>query len=122
MSGYHRCRFFNGIQHDKCEAGVRYRDVRDETSGPNRWPCLRLIGQRECATECAKRSLLSADELRAERDEIEAAVRRVVAALKAGKCHVCGADIEPSQVVGRCKYAACGHRIGQVASDEDLLP
>lgn len=24
--------------------------------------------------------------------------------------------VEPSRVVGRCKYAACGHRLGQAAS------
>jgi len=34
------------------------------------------------------------------------------------KCHICEAPIEPSTIVGRCKYGACGHRIGQVARGE----
>ena len=41
-------------------------------------------------------------------------------ALAAGKCHICGADAEPSKVVGRCRYAACGHRIGQVGGDTEF--
>lgn len=33
------CRHFNGIQNGRCDAGVEYATVRDETKRPG-WPCL----------------------------------------------------------------------------------
>lgn len=46
-------------------------------------------------------------------DDREAIVR-FFEAMAAGKCPTCGGDVEPSRRVGRCLYAACGHRLGQV--------
>lgn len=110
------CRHFNGIQHETCLAGVRYRDVRD-ASGPGmaRWPCLTLSARPPCTTVCEKRDLLTADEIAARDREIMEASTRAVEAIAAGKCHVCGARVESRRVVPPCAYAVpCGHRIGQV--------
>lgn len=118
-SEYARCRHFTGIAHKHCKAGVQYDDVRDTQHRPYRWPCLQLIGYTPASTDCAKRSLLSAAELAAEHAEIDAAVDKAQAAIAAGICYQCGNSIEPSRIVGRCRYAACGHRIGQVLLEEE---
>lgn len=85
-----KCRFFRGVQHKTCEAGVELAPLRD-TSGPGmaRWPCLELSEERKAATACEKRSFLSADERRAEVAELELAV----AAVESGKCPTCGATL-----------------------------
>jgi hypothetical protein len=109
----HGCRHFTGIQHETCAAGVRYVDVRDASQpGPYRWPCIDVRGP--ASTECPKRSLLTAEEHEAREREVDAIVDQALAAIAAGKCHECGAAIEPSRKIGRCLYGACGHRIGQV--------
>lgn len=36
-----RCVHFTGIQYEKCKIGIRYKDVKDETGTPYKWPCLR---------------------------------------------------------------------------------
>jgi hypothetical protein len=114
-----RCRHFNGIQHDRCKAGVNYLDVRDESQpGPYRWPCL-TWADKAATTECSKRSLLTQVEHAEKEEQIVAAMAKADADIAAGKCHVCGAASEPSRIIGRCKYAACGHRVGQVAGEEN---
>ena len=113
-----KCRHFNGIQHTTCKVGVNYTDVRDPSMpGPYRWPC--LDGGRGAADTCSKRSLLTQEEHAEHEREMNAVVDRAMAAVAAGKCHVCGADAEPSKVVGRCRYAACGHRVGQVLVEDE---
>lgn len=113
-----RCRHFNGIQHKTCLAGVRYEDVKEKkTSGPSAWPCIDT--GHGCPDTCPQRSFLTQEEHAARDAEISGFIARVVAAHADGKCHVCGKDIEPSTIVGRCKYAACGHRLGQVATQPE---
>jgi hypothetical protein len=108
------CKHFTGIQHDTCAAGVEYEAVKDPArSGLARWPCL-----RNPALHCPKREFPTQAEVDVSEAETEAAIAKLLADIAAGKCHVCGADAEPSQVVGRCRYAACGHRIGQVNDEE----
>ncbi len=114
-----KCRHFNGIQHECCKAGVRYKDVEMHA---NEHPRVRLPCADFAFTgvevrvpdTCPARSFLTQEEHAAHEEEHKAAVGRALTALAAGKCHVCGVDIEPSKIVGRCKYAACGHRLGQV--------
>ena len=113
-----KCRHFTGIQHKTCAAGVKYMDVRDSSRpGPYRWPCISM--GETATTECAQRSLLTQEEHAARYAEIEAAVAEAVAKMNRGECHVCGKPVEPSRVIGRCKYGACGHRQGQVASGDE---
>ena len=78
-------------------------------------PCYQPIGFEAIPGECAKRELMTAEEHAARAKEVADAIERFAAALSAGKCPQCGADIEPSTVVRRCRYAACGHRLGQAA-------
>ena len=116
---YQRCRHFNGVQHETCGAGVKLATVRYvPEKGMARWPCLQLIGCAESPDICPQRSNLSPVELAEEDHAFDQAVTAAVASIAAGKCHECGAAIEPSRVVGRCRYAACGHRVGQVDSEE----
>lgn len=113
-----KCRHFNGVQHDCCKAGIRYKDVEvNQEERPRvRLPCadFGIPIALPLVDSCSQRSFLTQAEHEARRAEIDAAVDRMLAMSAAGKCHVCGADAEPSRIVGRCKYAACGHRLGQV--------
>ena len=36
-----RCIHFDGIQHEKCKAGVTLKGVKDTFGKPHKWPCLR---------------------------------------------------------------------------------
>ena len=115
-----KCRHFNGIQHKTCKAGVAYKDVElhaDEHPRV-RLPCADFAFANmdvRVPDTCPARSFLTQEEHAAREAELNAGVARALSALAAGKCHICGADVEPSKIVGRCKYAACGHRIGQVS-------
>lgn len=112
-----KCRHFNGIQHETCKIGVRYEDVKDKGTRPFGFPCLET--GNGCPDTCPQRSLLTQEEHAARELEMQARVDEIVMLLKAGKCHECQKDIEPSTIVGRCKYGACGHRIGQVMTEDD---
>lgn len=115
-----KCKHFRGIQR-QCHAGIDPMTLRDVSQkGPARWPCLRLIGSDAATTTCAARELMTIAEHDAEEDEIIAAVNAHLAKLAKGECPECGNLIEPSRIIGRCKYAACGHRVGQVATGEEL--
>jgi hypothetical protein len=114
-SNYEKCRHFCGIQ-NVCGAGIDPRTVRDESEpGPYRWPCLQFIGRPAASDTCPKREWMTAEEHAAHETETRQAFSKAEAAIAAGKCHECGRDIEPSRIVGKCKYGACGHRIGQVS-------
>lgn len=110
-----KCRHFNGIQNTRCKAGVAYRDV---TRGPGQHPCLEVVaslpGTNPLPDTCPTRSLLTHDEHVAAKAERDAGIAAFLGKLRDGKCPTCEKPIEPSQVVGSCKYASCGHRIGQV--------
>jgi hypothetical protein len=109
------CRHFVGVQHEVCEAGIKLVDVRDASHpGPYRWPCVTPNRSKPATTVCPKRSLLTQEEHEARVASLFAAADKADAAVSAGKCAECGADIEPSTIIGRCRYASCGHRLGQV--------
>lgn len=95
------------VKHIECRAGVPYAAVT--TGKRDDFPCIGNGGS------CPKREPYTAAQL-AEQD---AAFQRVLDRVRQGLCHTCGKQIEPSTIVGRCKYGACGHRIGQVARDDD---
>ena len=111
-----RCRFFNGMQHDVCEAGVRYQDVRDPDARPVRLACFKHDEFRTGSPlpPCAKREWLTPEEVDAELAESKAAVDQMMRRLSEDLCPHCGGPGKPRRMVGRCAYAPCGHRIGQV--------
>lgn len=114
-----KCRFFIGIQHDLCEAGVKMSEMRDISQpGMARWPCL-TVDAREATTVCPKRELMTKEDFDKEEADLRAAAERFVVAVAAGKCPECDAPIEPSVTTSRCKYASCGHRVGQVMTEEE---
>ncbi len=111
------CIHFTGIQHACCEAGVRYKDV--ETFAPEgtpgmrlRLPCLPKPGVE--SPPCASFRAMTREEDEAREAKWRARLKEIGYLLAAGKCFICQAPIEPSKIVGRCKYASCGHRLGQV--------
>jgi hypothetical protein len=120
MSLKRECRHFTGIQHKTCAAGVNYMSVRD-TSRPGmaKWPCITMHRGEDATTVCPHQSLLTEEEMAAKEARIMAAIEKACADIAAGKCHVCGADAEPSRRDGRCIYNACGHRRGQALDSED---
>ena len=110
---YERCIYFRGIQ-NPCEAGVPLESVKDTSQRPYQWPCVQIAGGPVCKTTCEKRVLMTPEQHAAEEREIAEAVAKYDASLKAGKCPECGKPVEPTSISGRCRYAACGHRLGQV--------
>ena len=110
------CKHFTGVQHDRCESGIRYQEVRD-SSGPGayRWPCLPPhTPGTTCQPTCTAREYLTQAEVSAFDTQVEAAVTAALSALADGKCPHCGNPIESKQQVGPCVYARpCGHRIRQ---------
>ena len=59
------------------------------------------LGTKACTCPCHHKQLFEAAE-------------NFIKKLANNMCPTCGEPIEPATVVGRCKYAACGHRVGQV--------
>ena len=80
---YGRCKHFNGTSKGVCEAGVEYRSVRDESKQGSRaqYPCFR---EGECLA-CASRSLPTAEEAKAQANEIESHSAKMLAGLYAAK-------------------------------------
>lgn len=91
---YQECRHFNGIQHECCKAGVKYKSVTLGflTDGQKQgFPCLGPGGthNRDGAT-CDKYDGFTRAELEAQRKEMEAMTRNLVIALDAIQLHVGG--------------------------------
>lgn len=122
------CRFFNGVglDHDKCcEAGVNYRAL---VGGPDhgwvrRIPCLEGTKAlpRIDPVDCSKRVLMTQEEHAQREKETREIIDEALAKMARGECPHCGKPSEPSKVVGRCRYAACGHRLGQVADGAEVF-
>ena len=77
-----KCRHFNGIQHDKCRAGISY-----DKAFPGfklQLPCIPpLRGDGTPQAECAKRETYTAEELAEQEREIELAINGMSIARKA---------------------------------------
>ena len=61
-----RCKFFNGTGNKACEANVDYDMVKDTLSSPYHWPCMADGSYLPCAC----REYYTAEELKAQDDEI----------------------------------------------------
>lgn len=112
-----KCKHFTGTINDQCAAGVEYATVRGPADErPYRIACFRddQFKTGKPLPECSRRCWRTPEEVDAEVAESRAAIQKMLDDVAAGRCHVCGKPAEPSRISGRCKYAACGHRIGQV--------
>jgi hypothetical protein len=107
------CKHFNGIQHDTCQRGIAYADVRDPSARPYRYPCIRRP-DGPCATSCALAEFPTPEEVAAAEAETEAAIVTWFAKLKNGICPHCDTPIAQKTKIGRCVYATpCGCRLYQ---------
>jgi hypothetical protein len=117
---FNKCKHFNGVVNECCEAGIRYAEVRDSTTSPYRFPCFR----NEKATSgpelpCPKREFPTWEEAQADEAMIEAQIAEYLAEIDKSVCPHCKRAVERKQQVGRCVYAEpCGHRLyqGRVAN------
>ena len=107
-----KCRHFNGIYNDTCEAGISYDSVRDTSTRPYHLPCFKEDG---CAERCQHTSYLTDAEVEAKEREISQFVTAFLTELAEGKtCPHCHHPIEGRKQVGRCIYLfPCGCRLGQ---------
>lgn len=105
------CRHFNGIQNDKCEAGVPYKQFLYENY--NKFPC----HPKEDGTltgACPLFEFHTAEEIEAEEQRVAKAFKRFFANLEANICPHCGMSIHSKYQVGKCVYARpCGCRLYQ---------
>ena len=72
------CKHFNGVQHDRCKAGVNYRETFPPPWGKGGLPCI-----EHGSTLCDKADWPTNDEARAAALESIAATERMLAPLRA---------------------------------------
>lgn len=111
------CRHFNGAHRKVCDVGINYRD--EFFSRKLNLPCHHgpKFAGREMGT-CGKCEYETQEDANARWQALIDAADAFERNITEGRCPVCGAPIEPSQIVCRCKYASCGHRLGQVATED----
>jgi len=105
-----KCRFFTGIQHDVCKAGIRYDSFQPTGIPYQRIPCVYPSSPNTCGsisryTKEESKTMVADDNVR---------IDRMLAEMRAGLCQTCKKAVEGVRQVGRCVYATnCGHRLGQ---------
>lgn len=105
------CKYFNGIQHQKCLIDIEYRKVRDESRSPYTFPCL---AYKPCNKHCEKRLFPTLKEVIEEQEEMEKALNKYLQSLADNKCPECGTIITNKSQIGNCVYSDdCGHRLYQ---------
>ncbi len=103
-----RCFYFNGIQNDRCRAGVLYDDLNRDNQ--KALPCIPLEAEQ---AECSKFRAYTEDEARAKVQAQDESLERAFSRLSEGCCPTCGESVKHRQV-GRCVYGVpCGHRLYQ---------
>ena len=109
-----RCEHFNGLMNDQCDAGVAYESVKDTSTKPSGFPCLKWEDRPACTTTCGQATFLTDEQAQAQADEITARARAWMEREAAGFCGQCDQQVERKAQVGRCIYnEPCGCRVGQ---------
>lgn len=76
-----RCRHFNGVQHDKCEAGICYGSL---TVGGRMLPCLPWhVRAGKLVASCDKYAPFSAEEISEQERQIDRSISRIATARNA---------------------------------------
>ena len=105
-----KCKHFNGLQHDKCEAGIDYDTRRDtDQVGLDQWPCWG-------AGQCPRYDPPTKAEIEAEEAETKQLLDNLKSFLRRehSQCPQCGKSVKRLDQVRRSTYARpCGCRIGQ---------
>lgn len=104
-----KCRHFTGIQHGICKKGVAYVDVRDSSTSPYRWPCLK---SDHAHTTCEAFEPVTREEAEKEAKEWDDHWQQIKQDLAEGRCPHCHQGVTKRQV-GPCVYGSCGHRLYQ---------
>lgn len=112
LTRYQSCVHFTGMQHERCEAGVRYLDVRvlhepiplpgNRQSMRASFPC--LLKENHGGATCSKLQAPTNEQLEAEIANVE----RIFAAVDAGKSPCCDAPLDERAMV----VARDGKRVG----------
>lgn len=108
-----KCKHFNGLINEQCNAGVAYQDVMGRTASSTiTYPCFRE--ELGCSTQCAQAVYPTEEELDKREQEINAHVLAFVTELHEGKtCPRCHKPIEKREQIGQSIYAyPCGCRLG----------
>lgn len=102
-----RCVHFNGIQNDRCKAGVLYDDVNKDGKAI---PCIPLDAPQG---SCKKFQYFTEEEARAKVQRQDESLDRTISRLAEGCCPICGQSVKHRQS-GACVYGVpCGHRLYQ---------
>lgn len=114
----HKCRHFNGTQHDVCEAGVAYKDVRYEPpQGMYKFPCI----SPEHRHLCPLFAHYTPEEITAFNAEIAAVIGKTndFANGVSKACPECGAEVTSATIYEKIEpdtfslyVNPCGHRLG----------
>lgn len=106
-----KCKHFNGIQHDTCDAGINYHELLGSGAGCfAHMPC---FSDEQSTVECHKRQLYTLAESEAEEQEIEQSIEQFLGRMRRHECE-CGKSVDNYKQVGHCVYREpCGHRLGQ---------
>jgi hypothetical protein len=116
------CVHFTGIRYDKCDAGVAYEDVRDESTRPFRFPCI----HSDSATTCDKKATPTREEAEEWNRQVKerfvnvAQARTAAVADAGGKRGVTGSLACPVCEGGELRYgiAGNGHVHGRCTTDD----
>lgn len=76
-----KCIHFNGIMNHECKAGIKYKDVRDESQKPYGFPCIKTGG------ECPNAKYRTKEEVKVEVAEIEGSGLKTLIAVTLIKEH-----------------------------------
>lgn len=110
MSFENWCKHYTGLMHDTCEAGVRYKDVKDPSDKPLGYPCFKDKG---CAHLCSKVEFRTPEEVAQEHEKVRQSLARYLENIANDICPHCEKPIKKKQI-GRCVYGyPCGHRLYQ---------
>jgi hypothetical protein len=120
-----RCRHFNGVQNDACDAGINYHELLgSETGCFAHIPC---FNDEESKVVCSKLQFYSLEEATKIVTKREAHIKEFIEELNNSICSICKVQVKQRQV-GRCVYGTCGHRLyqgtvmPQFAEDPTKLP
>lgn len=118
-----KCRHFTGITNEGCKVGVCYRDVRDDSVRPFRWPCI----NPEVADRCDERDPYTREEAKEHYERIERRIEDVSVAHAAileatqGEVGISGEITCPVCQTGALRYSIAsvnGHVHAQCSTDD----
>ncbi len=112
-----KCKHFNGIQHETCEANIRYENFRNPNGALVPLPCLRDESSHHVCGSAAWYTHEEAEVIEAQHSK---AVAEFIESITNGHCPTCKILVEHKQV-GHCVYGSCGHRLYQGKANKKFM-